>query len=169
MNVEELVVKSNAFVEGGWIPKDYTGRGRDISPQLSFENVCEQGRSLVIALDDVSHPLFPNYNHWIVWNVPVVKELPEGLPAGKKIDVPVKMNQGIAYGRHKYRGPKPPFNTNHKYMFSVYVLDTELELEETATREVVYEHMAGHVLQKGTLSGWYQRWHKTEGEEKNVI
>lgn len=156
----DLVIKSPAFEEDGWIPQEYTGYGEDKSPELWIENVSEEAKSFIITLDDASHPLFPNYNHWVAWNVEVVNKIPEGLPQGAEIDTPIAMRQGVAYGKHKYRGPKPPFNWNHTYVFTVYALDVMLELSESATKEQVLLQMQGHVLQKGTLSGKYQRRHK---------
>ena len=67
--MSDLVVKSPAFEEGGWIPQEYTGYGEDKSPELWIENINEKAMSLVITLDDASHPLFSNYNHWIAYRV----------------------------------------------------------------------------------------------------
>ena len=30
-----------------------------------------------------------------------------------KAEAPIHIEQGIAYGKHCYRGPKPPFNWSH--------------------------------------------------------
>lgn len=155
--MSDLVVKSPAFEEGGWIPQEYTGYGEDKSPELWIENINEKAMSLVITLDDASHPLFSNYNHWIAWNVTVLNKIPKGIPQGAEIENPIAMRQGVAYGKHKYRGPKPPFNWNHVYVFTVYVLDAMLELPADATKEQVMQQMQGHVLQKATLLGKYQR------------
>ena len=156
----DLVIKSPAFEEGGWIPQEYTGYGEDKSPELWIENLSNDAKSLVITLDDASHPLFKNYNHWIAWNVEVVDKIPEGLPQGEEILEPIYMRQGVGYGKHKYRGPKPPFNWNHTYVFTVYALDQNLTLPNISDKELVVRLMEDHVLQKGTLTGKYQRRHK---------
>ncbi|WP_243187238.1 hypothetical protein [Faecalispora jeddahensis] len=61
--METFKIKSNAFVEGAWIPERYTARGDDLSPDFEIEDIDPQAKSIAITLDDASHPIFPNYNH----------------------------------------------------------------------------------------------------------
>lgn len=154
--MKTLSVTSPAFSEGEWIPRKYTGYGEDISPELHIENIAKDGVTMLIVLDDASHPLFKNFNHWIAWNIPVQKVIPEGVPAGACLESPIQIHQGLGYGRHRYRGPKPPFHWNHTYVFTIFILDSALDVPDKSKREVVYEAMEGHVLQRGTLSGKFQ-------------
>lgn len=39
--MEQLQVKCNGFEEGEWIPKRYTGRGEDLSPELELIGIAE--------------------------------------------------------------------------------------------------------------------------------
>lgn len=68
---------------------------------------------MVITLDDLGHPLEPGYNHWVAWNIKPADCIPGGIPKGSVIETPIHIEQGIAYGKHCYRGPKPPFNWSH--------------------------------------------------------
>ena len=70
------------------------------------------------------------------------------------------MEQGIAYGKHCYRGPKPPFNWNHEYLFTLYTLDCTLEANEKSKKEDILKLAEGHILQKAELRGRYQRKHR---------
>ncbi len=57
-----------------------------------------------------------------------------------------------------YDGPFPPFNDSilHHYVFTVYALDVaRLAIEGDFTGSQVVEAMAGHVLDKATLTGIY--------------
>ncbi|MDO4315665.1 MAG: YbhB/YbcL family Raf kinase inhibitor-like protein [Oscillospiraceae bacterium] len=67
--------------------------------------------------------------------------------------------QGTAYGRNRYRGPKPPFFvlTPHRYVFRFYALDCRLELDGAAGRRTLVRAMDGHILQQGSLLGTYRR------------
>ncbi|MBD3423423.1 MAG: YbhB/YbcL family Raf kinase inhibitor-like protein, partial [Candidatus Latescibacteria bacterium] len=67
----DLRVTSPSFQEGGWIPKKHSARGEDISPCLELENIAENAESVAVIMDDSSHPFFDNYNHWVIWNLPV--------------------------------------------------------------------------------------------------
>lgn len=67
-------------------------------------------------------------------------------------------NQGLAYGKHRYQGPKqPPFiRKAHRYRFRVYGLDRALELPTTSRKTELMQAMSGHILQAGEAIGWYQ-------------
>lgn len=153
---EQLVVTSPVFQEGGWIPLEHTARGSDRSPELNLSNIDIGGVCLAITLDDSSHPLFPNYNHWLIWNIPAQHCIPANIPHGSTITDPFPAKQGRAYGRHCYKGPKSPGKSVHSYVFTVYVLDAELDISENSKRDALLAAMDGHVLQQATLSGMFQ-------------
>lgn len=155
----ELHISSPAFEPEGWIPNRHSGFGEDTSPELHIDGITVDAASMVITLDDLGHPIQPGYNHWVVWNIPPMSVLPEHLPKGAAIEQPFHMEQGIAYGKHCYRGPKPPLNWNHGYCFTVYILDTMLTISTDSDKATVLKAMEGHVLQKGCLHGKYQRKH----------
>ncbi|MEM5767024.1 MAG: YbhB/YbcL family Raf kinase inhibitor-like protein [Bacillota bacterium] len=154
--MEVLKIRSNAFTEGAWIPVKHTARGEDLSPDFEISGIAPNAASIAITLDDASHPIFPNYNHWAIWNLPVQEHIPEGIPCGKLVDRLGGAVQGLAYGRNRYKGPKPPLKTIHTYVFTVYVLDSKLDLAANSRKRDLIEKMNGHVLQQATLSGKFQ-------------
>ena len=156
----ELKVTSPAFAAEGWIPDRHSGYGEDFSPEICLAGLDAGAVSLAITLDDLGHPIRPGYNHWVAWNLPPVEHLPEHLPQGAFCEQPFPMVQGPAYGKHGYRGPKPPFNWNHRYRFTVYVLDTLLNIGTDSHKAAVLQAMEGHILQTGFLYGKYQRRHQ---------
>lgn len=155
-----LTLTSPSFLEGEWIPTENSARGRDISPELHIDGICENAVSIAITMDDASHPLFPNFNHWLIWNVPVQSVIPAAISKGEKIDDLSNAIQGIAYGRHRYKGPKPPFRTIHTYRFTVYILKCSLSLSPKSRREDLFAAMEGNILQTTTLSGKFQSYRK---------
>ena len=157
--MNELRVASPAFEPGGWIPERNTGYGEDISPELRIDGVAENAVSLVVTLDDLGHPIHPGYNHWVAWNLPPLAVIPERLPKGAVCERPFHLEQGLAYGKHCYRGPKPPFNWNHEYCFTVYSRDTLLPVGADSDKAAVLKAAEGHILQTGELTGRYQRKH----------
>lgn len=157
--MNELAITSPAFESGGWIPNRNSGYGEDISPELHIDGLSEAAVSLIITLDDMGHPIQPGYNHWIAWNLPPITVIPEHLPKGAVCEQPIHIEQGLAYGKHCYRGPKPPFNWNHDYKFTVYALDTKLSIRTDSVKQTVLKAAEGHILQTGELIGKYQRKH----------
>lgn len=162
--MQELSVQSPAFEAEGWIPDRNSGYGEDVSPELWIDGIDQRAISMVITLDDLGHPIHPGYNHWVVWNLPPMGRLPEHLPGGAVVESPFHLEQGLAYGRHCYRGPKPPFNWNHRYCLTVYTVDALLSLPPDADKPAVLKAMEGHLLQTGVLYGKYQRRHSGKPE-----
>lgn len=111
------------------------------------------------AMDDLDHPVFREFNHWIAWNIPCVNLIPEALPGDAVSEEPFHIEQGIGYGKHVYRGPKPPFNGKHRYRFRVFALDTRLQLRNESRKKDLVSAMDGHILAAGELWGIYQRIH----------
>lgn len=152
---DTFAVTSPAFENEAVIPIQYTGRGKDISPELRLSTISERGRSMAVIMDDLGHPI-PAYNHWVIWNIPVMPTIPEDIPYGAHVGDLGGAVQGRGYGRNRYRGPKPPFNWSHRYRFHVYVLDCMLDLPETARKRDLLAAMQGHVLQDGSLIGRFR-------------
>ncbi|MDD4844123.1 MAG: YbhB/YbcL family Raf kinase inhibitor-like protein [Anaerotignum sp.] len=151
----KLILRSRAFMEGERIPLQYTGRGEDVSPPLMMENIHPRAKSIAITMDDLDIPFIKCYNHWIIWNIPICNSIPEGIPFGKKIDVPFSAVQGLAYGKHGYRGPKPPrmIKNRHRYVFTAYVLDCMCELPAESKKKQWWRAVDGHILQQASLCG----------------
>ena len=154
--VETLEIKSKSFDGGSWIPARHSARGEDLSPEFEINGMLQNAKSIAITLDDASHAIFPNYNHWVIWNIPIKTVIPEGIPQGKCVDSLSGATQGIAYGRHRYKGPKPPFRSIHKYVFTCYVLDSKLDLDANSKKKDLLAAIDGHILQQATLSGKFQ-------------
>lgn len=151
--MEELLVTSPAFLEGGWIPQRHTGRGADISPELRLENLAGGAHSLAVTLEDLD--LLGGFSHWVIWNLPARAVVPEGIPRGGVV-AGLGATQGRAYGWHRYAGPKTPLRMTHRYRFTVYVLDCPLTLSEKSGKRALLRAMEGHILQKGCLTGRFQ-------------
>ena len=153
--MSNFIVTSTAFLPNGEIPTEYTARGADRSPGFQLSNIAAGAQSLAITLDDADHPLFKNFNHWLIWNLPVQSLIPEGIPKGKTVPALAGAMQGLAYGRHCYKGPKPPLQSSHRYRFTFYVLDCTLSLPASSGKRVLLAAMQGHVLQTAELCGTY--------------
>lgn len=158
--MEELIITSSQFENNDWIPDHCTGYGSDKSPELHIKGLPVQTAALAIVMDDLDHPIQAGFNHWVAWNITPVSIIPGELPKGAVVDEPIHLEQGIAYGRHCYRGPKPPFNWNHRYRFIVYALREKIQLNHESKKNDLLSAMEGHILAKGELIGKYQRKHK---------
>jgi Raf kinase inhibitor-like YbhB/YbcL family protein len=151
----QLIITSPAFENEGLMLVQYTGYGDDISPELRLSKINPEAKSLAIIMDDMGHPV-PAYNHWVIWNIPVMQTIPANIPHGAYVAELDGAVQGRGYGKHRYRGPKPPFNWSHRYQFNIYALDCILDLRESSRKRNLLAAMEVHILQQGYIVGHYR-------------
>jgi hypothetical protein len=145
-----MQLKSPAFNEGGLIPRQYTCDGDNVNPPLTMSQVPPNTQSLTLIIDDPDAPA-GTWVHWLVWNInPHTTEIPEA-------SVPEGSTQGLNdFGNQKYGGPCPP-SGSHRYRFTLYAMDTALNLAPTTTKDQLLKTMAGHIVAQAQLVGTYHR------------
>jgi len=141
--------------ESGRFDRDSTGRGIDHSPEIVLEGRSPKGVSMAVTLEDITHPLFGSMTHWLIWNIEPKDTIPGSVLPGKRV-YSLSASQGIAYGWHRYRGPKPPRGRTHTYRFTVYVLDTRLSISSSSRHKNFLQAIDGHVLQQAIAEGFYE-------------
>jgi Raf kinase inhibitor-like YbhB/YbcL family protein len=146
----EFALESSAFDHAQAIPSRYTCDGDDLSPPLRWANVPGESRSLALLVDDPDAPSGV-FTHWVAWGLdPGAAGLGEGesAPGEGRND----------FGAVGYRGPcPPPGHGRHRYVFRLYALDADLELEPGAGKAELEQAIAGHVLTTAELVGVYER------------
>jgi Raf kinase inhibitor-like YbhB/YbcL family protein len=150
-----IQVTSSAFSEGQMIPARYARKGENVSPPLAWTNVPAGTQSFALIVDDPDAPV-GDWVHWIVFNLPPdTTSLPEGIKANA--DLPGQAVQGKnGWGETGYGGPQPPSGT-HRYIFSLYALDTLLPPDSNVTKADLWFAMEGHILAGGELMGKYSK------------
>ncbi len=149
-----LAITSPIFEMNGSIPSRFTCDGENISPELNFSNIPEGTQSFALIMEDPDVPKTIRadgmWNHWIVWNIPPqITRLEEGkTPPGI-----VGANTG---GKMKYAGPCPP-DREHRYIFTLYALDSLLSLPDSAPKEKLLQTLSPHLIEKAELIGRYNR------------
>lgn len=151
--MDNLLVTSPSFKNGGEIPLINTGYAEDISPELNLSNLSKETVSLAVIMDDLGIPFVKEYNHWVIFNLPVSKKITVNIPHGEVLKDLGGAIQGVGYGKHCYRGPKipPVFKKPHTYRFTVFALDIKLDLTSKATKKDLLKAIEGHIIQKGSL------------------
>lgn len=146
---------SSPVIRNDNIPRHYTCDGENVSPPLAWGNVPEGTKSLALIADDPDAP-GGTFTHWVMYNIPPhVQELPEDVRRDETL--PNGALQGInSFRRIGYGGPCPPGGT-HRYYFKLYALDTTLDLQPGATKELLLSAIQGHVLAETEVMGKYSR------------
>ena len=151
-----LTLASEGFRQGENIPQQFTCSGANISPALSWNRLPPNTKSLALLVTDPDS-LFGAYVHWILYNLPPEpNHIAAGVPRSEVLPDGAKqgMNTDDAIG---YTGPCPPGNDIHRYVFTLYALDTMLSPPSPVNKKQLVQAMEGHVLASGQLMGRYHR------------
>ena len=141
-------MKSEDFEDNTSIPSEFTCDGRDISPQLSWEEVPPEAKSFALSVTDPDAP-GGTWIHWLVYDIPSdIRSIKRNsLPKGAK-------EVENDFGKKEYGGPCPPYGT-HRYVFTIYALNTE-GLEGVGKHNF-FDKVEDHTLEKTVLKGLYKR------------
>jgi hypothetical protein len=154
-----LTLTSSAFSHNGSIPAQYSCEGNDISPDLSWDDVPDNAKSLVLIVDDpdAPDPAAPKLTwvHWVLYNIPAnATGLPQAVAAKA---LPAGTKEGLNdWKRTGYGGPCPPIG-RHRYFHKLYALDIVLSDLGRPTKADIEKAMKGHVLAETQLIGTYQK------------
>jgi Raf kinase inhibitor-like YbhB/YbcL family protein len=139
-------------------------RGGNQTPELSWTGAPKGTRSFVMIMYDVT----ASFTHWGMYNIsPMATELPANAGvSGSTFGTQVANDYGI--GDLSYDGPCPPTSLSplvHRYVFTVYALDTTLPKLPTFGQflpgsEALYHALiaagrGGHILASASISGIY--------------
>lgn len=152
MGNDMLKFKCSGIDAQGQFLLEYTGYGQDISPEFMIENLSTSAKTIAITLEDLSHPV-KDFTHWIIWNIPATNIIRKEISSGNNIDLYENAKQGLAYGWHRYAGPKPPKGKSHLYRFTLYALDCEMDLSANVFKRSFLKEAKGHILQKVEITG----------------
>jgi Raf kinase inhibitor-like YbhB/YbcL family protein len=105
--------------------------------------------------------------HWILFNIPATVEYIVENEGAVGQEVAFMQGATDFNNAQQWRGPCPPrpslkasegtANGTHHYHFTLYALDTMLDLPAGITKEQLLSAMHGHILEQTTLIGTYQR------------
>lgn len=150
----DLQLTSPSFANGQ-IPAKFTCDGSDTSPQLEWAAPPSATQSFALTVVDHDAPM-GSFVHWVLYDLPPeTRGLPEGVPKQKQLADGSKQGEND-FDKVGYGGPCPPSGT-HRYTFSLYALDSKMNLPPRASRSDVEHALKGHVLAYGQLVARYHR------------
>jgi Raf kinase inhibitor-like YbhB/YbcL family protein len=134
--------------------------GGNVSPELSWKGAPSGTKSFALTAYDPDAPTGSGWWHWVVYNIPAsTTSLPSGAGDAKAPKLPEGAVQGNTdFGTPGYGGPCPPPGKPHRYIFTVFALDTDkLDIPQGATAAFVGFNLHGHTLAKASLTAKYGR------------
>lgn len=150
-----MIIDSPAFKNRGKLPELYSFNGLDVSPPLSWYEAPEDTETFVVVCDNADS-VKGKWIHWLYYDIPwSVMDLPEDV---QKIKSPYTGGlQGInSFNNIGYDGPLTPVHPQ-RIRFTLYALDTALEMTEAISWKSLEKEMEGHILAEAEYSGIYGR------------
>ena len=149
----KMTVSTTAADKKGNFPVLYTCDGKDVSPEISWQNAPANTATFALTITDPDAPGGLFY-HWILYNMPKeTNHLDQGtekLPVGT-------LEAANTWGKHHYQGPCPPKGSTHRYVISVYALNKPFDLGMDVDGDTLDLSLHGHVLQKAMYTVTYTR------------
>ena len=152
-----MKLSSAAFDEGGMLPPRFTCDGNGVSPPLAWADMPDGTAGFALLCEDPDAPS-GTFTHWLLYNLSAGnRELAEGVP--KDAVLPIGARQGTnSFGNLGYGGACPPRgDREHRYIFKLYALETDLALAPGARREQLLDAIRDRVLAEAQLTGKYKR------------
>jgi len=152
-------LSSDKIGEGQRIPQKYTADGADVSPPLAWVNPPDGTLSFALICDDPDAPV-GTWVHWVVCNIPAdARALDEAASGSGRL--PAGSQEGVNdFRKTGYGGPAPPRGPVHRYVFTLYALDTSFDsgqIGQKPTKKQLVAAMEGHILASTRLIGTYSR------------
>lgn len=141
-----LTVTSPVFGATVQLPKIYTCHGPGLSPPLQWSGATTPAaKSFAIVVDDSQAPITP-YVYWVVFDLS-----PNTVAIGQN-QLPTGARQADnSAGRANYDAPCPQGNS-HQYRFTVYALNSTINLRNGAGLRAAWSAIASHVIASGRLT-----------------
>ncbi|WP_216893314.1 YbhB/YbcL family Raf kinase inhibitor-like protein [Nocardia alni] len=127
--------------------------GQDRSPDLRWSGAPSTVKSYAVTLHDPDAPTPGGAWHWVAFDIaPNVTALPEGLLA----HTPLARQAANAGGDPRYDGPCPPPGPPHRYVVTVYALDTvSLRLPDGVDNATARADIKAHTITTAQLIATY--------------
>lgn len=152
-----FTLSSTAFQNNQMIPLAHACalRGGNTSPELRWKNPPKDTKSFALAIVDVDAPN-GHFVHWLLFNIPAKTDhLSEGIDRDEQL--PDGSRQGINHFEQVgYDGPCPPPEKLHRYIFTLYALDSMLNLDPRIDQDEFNSAIQGHVIGKASLTGLFK-------------
>ncbi|MDT0344897.1 YbhB/YbcL family Raf kinase inhibitor-like protein [Streptomyces litchfieldiae] len=157
--VASFSVVSDDVQDGARLKEDQVYAAGNVSPHLRWADFPAGTKSFAVTCFDPDAPTGSGFWHWVLFDIPAsVTELPAGAGSGEMAGLPAgAVHARNDYGTRDFGGAAPPPGDGpHRYVFTVYAVDTErLGPDENASPAFVGFQLRFHAIGRAhVMSEW---------------
>jgi Raf kinase inhibitor-like YbhB/YbcL family protein len=150
MTLRSSDIRPNAMIAKRFIFNGFGCTGGNAQPTIAWSGVPKGAKALALTVYDPDAPTTVGFVHWLLLRIP-----PTAMSTG---NLSGAVNGLTDFGEPGYHGPcPPPGDRPHRYIFTLYALDTDFPFTPTTTYAAFRFTIRGHVLARATLTGRYGR------------
>jgi hypothetical protein len=143
-------IRANAMVAKRFIFNGFGCTGANAQPTLTWTGAPRGTKALALAVFDPDAPTTVGFVHWLLLRIPPTVTSTAGATNA--------VNGLTDFGEPGYHGPcPPPGDKPHRYIFTLYALDTDFPFTPQTTYAAFRFTIRGHVLASSRLIGRYGR------------
>lgn len=164
LHAQTFTLKSNELGGQATEKQVFNGfgcNGKNLSPQLFWENPPTGTRSFAVTIYDEDAPTGSGWWHWLIFDIPAsVNELKAGAGNISLNLAPDGSIQSITdFKSNGYGGLCPPEGSKaHRYVITVYALKTnKIGLDANANPALVGFMLEQNVIEKASIVVYYKR------------
>ena len=135
---------STALKDGQALSAKYSCLENDINPSIELRNIPDKTRTFAITVVSPDAPE-GTWVHWVVYNIDAATKM---IKEGAVIGTPLFND----FGKFGYNGPCPNDNKEHHFVFTVYAMNSKVDVIEGGILKDFEKAMRGKVLAQSSIT-----------------
>lgn len=159
--IKSADIKPNLRISENHVFNGFGCEGKNISPQISWQNAPKETKSFALTVYDPDAPTGSGWWHYLAVNIPAnYQQLPAKFAAENKFQTTDNILQiRNDFGVNNFGGPCPPKGDKaHRYIFTIHALKSEkLDLTQDATAALAGFMINANTIAKASFTAFYSR------------